>query len=102
MNDTGPLAAPRLTSPTLRQLVARREIDSIDGVWHMSSVVVAPSVFWSSQAHSALSRSFLFSLFECVMLKTGSDGLPVIEVPESGEITVIKHDLFEREACPSG
>jgi len=29
----------------LRQLVARREIDSIDGVWHMSSVVVDPFVF---------------------------------------------------------
>jgi hypothetical protein len=45
VNDNGSLAAPHLTSPRLRQLVARREIDSIDGVWHMSSVVVDPFVF---------------------------------------------------------
>jgi hypothetical protein len=30
------------------------------------------------------------------MLKTESDGLPIIEVRESGEITtIIKRDLFE-------
>jgi hypothetical protein len=42
----------------------------------------------------ALSWGFLSPCCECVMLKTESDGLPSIEVPESGEITVIIKRVF--------